>query len=564
MSRGGLLVVWLSIQVSLAEVTSWAGFLASNVNAVQHSKTPPQTPLHGFGTSRYDDSAVLPTWGDLSRRDMHLGAVCDADAAGASSSDQAETVSECGFGLVCRAGICRHCTEDDECAALHVCKQLATTPGHTQNFCMPIGKKAWEVVFSDPYEFLCTVLIFLAAMLAAAAGAGGGGVFVPLLVLLSSSKAESAVPLSQTMVLAGSIVNLSVLVAQKHPLFPGKPRIDYECVALFVPMLALGVTLGVLVHQTIPKWFLIVLLMTTLGLALWRTASKGFKQLEQERHIKVEQSPQMSGQPEEAGLRSHFYNAAELISRHKKAVLAICCVQILMLVASLQRQSVCSWNYVWYIISLSFALVLATAAIDRYVVRSLSEEDTSPTVVLLSPGGKQANTPRALELAKYPAVAFAAGFLGGLLGLGGGIILGPVLLEIGLHGEAVQATTAAFVFLSSSIACIQFAVLGAHIWHYAVWYAVVVASATLIGQWGCEYVIRTYKRPSLITFAIAGLLLCSLLALSVVSVGQLSDDVRLGRQMWFSTTRLCSSGSMSIVAVDATPETVFPSDMAFF
>merc|ERR1719428_1180671 len=61
---------------------------------------------------------------------------------------------------------------------------------------------------------------------------------------------------------------------------------------------------------------------------------------------------------------------------------------------------------------------------------------------------------------QYPLFAVVAGFLGGFLGIGGGIIMGPLLLELGMGAEANQATTAMFVFLSSSLATIQFVVLG--------------------------------------------------------------------------------------------------------
>merc|ERR1719444_452809 len=106
-----------------------------------------------------------------------------------------------------------------------------------------------------------------------------------------------------------------------------------------------------------------------------------------------------------------------------------------------------------------------------------------------------------------PAVALGAGFLGGLLGLGGGVIVGPVLLELGMHSEAVQATTAAFVFLSSSLATVQFALLSQHIWHYALWYGLIVGFATILGQYVCTEVVQKRKRYSAITLSIAGVLL---------------------------------------------------------
>merc|ERR1719230_223854 len=135
----------------------------------------------------------------------------------------------------------------------------------------------------------------------------------------------------------------------------------------------------------------------------------------------------------------------------------------------------------------------------------------------------------------YPAVAFGGGALGGLLGLGGGVIMSPVLLEMGMHSESVQATTALIVFLSSSLATIQFALVGQIIWHYALWYSAITIVATLLGQHLCEVYVRRTGRYSLITLSIAGVLLFSLIALSVVGTQQVIEDVVYGQQMWWST-----------------------------
>merc|ERR1719235_1542196 len=137
-------------------------------------------------------------------------------------------------------------------------------------------------------------------------------------------------------------------------------------------------------------------------------------------------------------------------------------------------------------------------------------------------------------------IAFGGGALGGLLGLGGGVIMSPVLLEVGMHSESVQATTAVIVFLSSSLATIQFALMNQIVWHYALWYSSITIIATLLGQRLCEVYVRRTGRYSLITLSIAGVLLFSLVALSIVGTQQVYQDIKYGQQMWWSTARLCA------------------------
>merc|ERR1719158_475467 len=98
----------------------------------------------------------------------------------------------------------------------------------------------------------------------------------------------------------------------------------------------------------------------------------------------------------------------------------------------------------------------------------------------------------------YPVMSLVAGFLGGFLGIGGGIIMGPMLIELGMTNEANQATTATFVFLSSSLATIQFIVLGKTMPQYVFWFTTWVVLSTFIGQTLIDYVLRRYQRSSLI------------------------------------------------------------------
>lgn len=60
---------------------------------------------------------------------------------------------------------------------------------------------------------------------------------------------------------------------------------------------------------------------------------------------------------------------------------------------------------------------------------------------------------------KFPLYGFFSGVLAGLLGIGGGLILGPLLLELGLHPVVSTATTNFLVLFTSSSTSIQFILL---------------------------------------------------------------------------------------------------------
>merc|ERR1719235_1308052 len=140
----------------------------------------------------------------------------------------------------------------------------------------------------------------------------------------------------------------------------------------------------------------------------------------------------------------------------------------------------------------------------------------------------------------YPVLALVAGFLGGFLGIGGGIIMGPMLIELGMTNEANQATTATFVFLSSSLATIQFIVLGKTMPQYVVWFTMWVVISTFVGQTAIDWVLRKYQRSSVIVLSIAGIIAGSLVMMSIIGCMDIINDLQRGAYMGFSPAALCN------------------------
>lgn len=505
-------------------------------------------PFLSFGSPRYPDDKPDLTWSDLRGLGSgKLGHVCQPGGP----------EEQCGpeRHLVCRRNVCRHCVSTNECPSLHHC--LKTMSG--ENVCVPEAKKAWEQVASDPYHMLCTLLIFFSSVLSAAAGTGGGGMFVPLLVLFAALKAESAVALSQCMIFCSSLCNLFLFVAQRHTTFANQPKIDYDCIVLFEPMLCLGVTFGILLHRMSPQWFLLSLLCITLSLAFWRTAAKGLKQRAAEELAEQEKVIAPSPRTVERWDSREYASAiVEIMTPKTAQVSAIFCVWVVMFIASFHGLSACTWQFGIFFAGLAGVLFLATIIATRCII---TRPEKTPKPIDWSNSGDGGMSGGILGIWTYPAVAFGGGALGGLLGLGGGVIMSPVLLEVGMHSESVQASTAVIVFLSSSLATIQFALIGQIVWHYAIWYSFVTIVATILGQHLCEVYVRRTGRYSLITLSIAGVLLFSLLALSIVGTQRVMEDIQYGQQMWWSTARLCGGGGLGILDVDVTPAQAWPSDI---
>lgn len=86
----------------------------------------------------------------------------------------------------------------------------------------------------------------------------------------------------------------------------------------------------------------------------------------------------------------------------------------------------------------------------------------------------------------YPLYCAGAGVAAGLLGIGGGMVKGPLMLEMGILPQ-VQSTTAAFMIIfTSSSTVIQYAIAGGfpggRQWDYILWYMLIGFSGGFTGQ----------------------------------------------------------------------------------
>merc|ERR1712098_81814 len=77
------------------------------------------------------------------------------------------------------------------------------------------------------------------------------------------------------------------------------------------------------------------------------------------------------------------------------------------------------------------------------------------------------------SMIKYPLIATVAGLLGGLLGIGGGMIVSPLLMELGVEPRVAAATSAMCVMITASSATLQYALLGYFTWEYLVYFMIV-------------------------------------------------------------------------------------------
>ncbi|KAG6533473.1 hypothetical protein ZIOFF_007345 [Zingiber officinale] len=108
------------------------------------------------------------------------------------------------------------------------------------------------------------------------------------------------------------------------------------------------------------------------------------------------------------------------------------------------------------------------------------------------------------------------GTVGGLLGSGGGFILGPLFLEIGVIPQVASATATFVMMFSSSLSVVEFYFLKRFPIPYALY---LIAVSVLAGFWGQFFVrrlVKMLKRASIIVFILSSVIFASAVTMGVV------------------------------------------------
>ena len=103
------------------------------------------------------------------------------------------------------------------------------------------------------------------------------------------------------------------------------------------------------------------------------------------------------------------------------------------------------------------------------------------------------------------AIAIGAflGFFSGLIGIGGGIILSPVLLLMGwTNVKETAAISAIFIFLNSSAGILGLVSAGIHISPQIAWWIAVALAGGLLGAYVGSYKLSLVKLRYLLAFVL--------------------------------------------------------------
>ncbi|KAK6124991.1 hypothetical protein DH2020_041265 [Rehmannia glutinosa] len=335
----------------------------------------------------------------------------------------------------------------------------------------------WRIV-------LGTVIGFFGAALGSIGGVGGGGIFVPMLTLIIGFDPKTSTAISKCMITGAAVATVYYNLKLRHP-SRELPIIDYDLALLFQPMLVLGISIGVIFNVIFAEWMVTVLLILLFIGTSTKAFFKGVETWKKETIIK-----------KVSIIDNVYWKKLSilivvwliiLLLHISKVYLQITLLKLALLIFSFvfsfdfrtlpfflqDYTATCSAAY-WTVTLLQIPVAVGASgyqAVCLYkgwkVIESKGETENNWTV-------------HQLILCCFCGIL--AGIVGGLLGLGGGFILGPLFLELGIPPQVSSATTTLVMMFSSSMSVIQYYLLRRFPPSYALYFVVVATFAALVGQ----------------------------------------------------------------------------------
>ncbi|KAJ8753975.1 hypothetical protein K2173_001873 [Erythroxylum novogranatense] len=391
------------------------------------------------------------------------------------------------------------------------------------------AERVWPKLAFSWRAVLATVIGFLGSACGTVGGVGGGGIFVPMLTLIVGFDTKSAAAISKCMIMGASASSVWYNLRVPHPT-KEVPIIDYDLALLFQPMLMLGITIGVALSVVFPYWLITVLIIILFlgtssrsfckGIEMWKEESILKKQVARQEETLVKSHDELLINTEYEPLIPQEKKTAMQIMRLNlrwKNLLMLILVWVLFLLLQIIKNdvAVCStWYWVLFCLQLPIAL-----AVFGYEAIKLYKEHIKRISVGNTESICEASIDwTAMHIAFCALCGILGGTVGGLLGSGGGFILGPLLLEIGVIPQVASATATFVMMFSSSLSVVEFYLLNRFPIPYALYLMTVSVFAGFWGQFLVRKMITVLGRASLIVFILSGVIFASAITMGVIGI----------------------------------------------
>ncbi|KPI88977.1 hypothetical protein ABL78_1943 [Leptomonas seymouri] len=484
--------------------------------------------------------------------------LCSAVASAGTTCAYRTQRVECG-DLACdkNTNMCIKCRTNDDCYPAAMRCDTSSGKCKVSSFSSRFG---WGTV-------LAMIGSCIVCSIGVLAGVGGGGILVPMFCSFLSIPMQSAVGLSQSTICGQSTLNMYFSVQQKYP-DPSwdRPLINYQYLSLLLPLGLLGTLVGGILSKLCPDVLRIVLLFVILSAVLYRTVQKMRAQYTKDKEAR-EVTVEANDNSARASTHKEYGSNGETVTREaddtanappktreapaatptsemsqdaparasqpqypqQELAMNFICFFVLLVFNIFRTWTSCGGFLYWLCVLVPFLLLSASFYFNREKLRQIAETDVTRLTF----------TWNRKTSVNYPMVAVVAGAAAAMLGIGGGLVLGFVLYEVGLVPQEASVTGGMATFFIAFSAALQLLATGGLVVDYGLVFFAVGVFSTAIGQFVFMKYIKEHGLSYLIIAALATIVGGSLVVLGGYGIYNAVDSSRAGGSV-MAFGRLCA------------------------
>lgn len=424
-------------------------------------------------------------------------------------------------------------------------------------------------------DILLMIIVALISIVTTIGGVGGGGLLIPLYMLVGNFKLETSIPLTIYTILGDTLVRIYYLYNKKNPLDCRRDLIYFAPLIIITLFDANSSFFGIILSNLSPNLVTIICLLLVLTITFYKSICKAFSTYTKELDFLSDNYNgytliMIDGIGEYFKLPNEYDNQKIKIGKEIKKIdfIADSCEELpklyildnieaeiesgetlqqeddiesnneIVQIGDTQREkyfntglmftnlgfiSVFSFTrpffnvcgYLYWIHALGQFLV--TGALGyytiTYIISDYQEKRNNHYIFI------QGDIVWNMDVVKkFIFIGSFTGFVSTYIGIGGGMLTTPIMIQVGMLPEVVVATSSISTLCSCIISCLNYLASGDLPIVYGTVFAICSAIGSVGGIHASDYIMVVYKKQSPIIFMVALIIFLSMVLLTINAV----------------------------------------------
>lgn len=383
-----------------------------------------------------------------------------------------------------------------------------------------------------------TVYICIAAyaftVLASIGGIGGGGMLIPVFAMITDIPIKDAIVLSIVTITGSALVRGIYFSFKRHNNNKSRFLPNYELIRLVIPFDGNVSFLGLMLNEVSPNIVIFGLVFIVLSVMIFKIIQKSYKMFKKdettsfitiiydniEQEHEVSESDYIEDQIEDQEERKLGESWKYVVD----SLLYVLFTMSIIIFFTFVRDSY-EGSKRWLIWTIQFIVILLFCYNTiRNIQLQYNFRKKANFNFIKGDIAWNRNEDGVKSFIKYGLAGSSVGIISTMLGIGGGMILNPVMIQFGIEPDVVLASSSIMTFFSSTTSSIQYLATGDYNQ-----YKYTMIALFLVGIFGgsTALIILKFFRQKIKKMVVLVLLIClvvSLVLLSIYSVHDIVDN----------------------------------------